>query len=96
MTEEHCNTCKDLRSIQRIFDADQSDIAENNLYTNTPVVVIDATEQWDAVNKFNIDFLAKVICQAMRPFCFFNYFIPLSTIHSYHNDCPFVAFTENL
>ncbi|XP_067036007.1 uncharacterized protein [Acropora muricata] len=60
LTEDDCNTCKDLQSIQRIFEADQSDIAENNLYTNTPVIVTDATKQWDAVNKFNIDFLAKM------------------------------------
>ncbi|XP_068685909.1 uncharacterized protein [Montipora foliosa] len=60
LTEDHCNSCKDLLSIKRISGADQSDIAEDYLFTNTPVIVTDATEQWDAVNKFNIDFLAEM------------------------------------
>ena len=95
LTEDDCNTCKDLQSIQRISEADQSDIAENNLYTNTPVIVTDATKQWDAVNKFNIDFLAKVICRAIKPFSFFILLFPCP-LYSNRIGCPFVDFSESL
>ena len=60
LTEEDCNNCKYLKSIKRIADANQSEIAENYLFTDTPVIVTDAMEEWGAVKTFDINFLAEV------------------------------------
>ena len=61
LTEEDCNNCKILKSIKRIANANQSEIAENHLFTDVPVIVTDAIEDWGAVKTFDINFLAEVV-----------------------------------
>ncbi len=60
MTEEDCNVCRKLRSIKRVSNVSQSDIADDYLFSNVPVIVTDAMNDWDALNKFDINFLTEV------------------------------------
>lgn len=62
LTEEDCNACKNLKSIKRIAGANQSEIADAYLFSNIPVIVTDAIEEWDALKKFDVNFLAEVMC----------------------------------
>ena len=69
MTEDDCDVCKNLSSIKRVANANQSEIADTYLFSNTPVIVIDAIEEWDAMKKFDINFLAEVICKSFPSCC---------------------------
>ena len=60
LTEEDCHVCRKLRSIKRVSDVSQSTIADDYLFSNIPVIVTDAMEEWDALEKFDITFLAEV------------------------------------
>jgi len=60
LTEEDCNACKNLKSIKRIAGANQSEIADAYLFSNIPVIVTDAIEEWDALKKFDVNFLAEM------------------------------------
>lgn len=60
MTEEDCNVCRKLRKIKRVSKVSQSTIADDYLFSNVPVIVTDAMSDWDALEKFEIIFLAEV------------------------------------
>lgn len=60
MTEEDCNVCRKLRNIKRVSNVSQSSIADDFLFSNVPVIVTDAVDDWDALKKFDINFLAEV------------------------------------
>jgi len=60
MTEEDCNVCRKLRNIKRVSNVSQSTIADDYLFSNVAVIVTDAMEEWDALEKFDVDFLAEV------------------------------------
>ncbi|KAL9963633.1 hypothetical protein ACROYT_G027159 [Oculina patagonica] len=60
MTEEDCNVCRKLRSIKRVSNVSQSDIADDYLFSNVPVIVTDAMDDWDALKTFDINFLAEL------------------------------------
>ena len=60
MTEEDCSVCRKLRKIERVSNVSQSTIADDYLFSNVPVIVTDAMEEWDALEKFDISFLAEV------------------------------------
>ena len=60
ITEEDCSVCRKLRKIKRVSNVSQSTIADDYLFSNVPVIVTDAMEEWDALGKFDIGFLAEV------------------------------------
>jgi len=60
MTEEDCNVCRKLRKIKRVSNVSQSTVADDYLFSNVPVIVTDAMGEWDALEKFDIVFLAEV------------------------------------
>ena len=60
ITEEDCSVCRKLRKIKRDSNVSQSTIADDYLFSNVPVIVTDAMEEWDALEKFDISFLAEV------------------------------------
>lgn len=60
ISEEDCNVCRKLRTIKRVANVSQSSIGDDYLLSNLPVIVTDAMEDWDAMKKFDINFLAEV------------------------------------
>ena len=60
LTEEDCSACQHLKGVKRIANASQSEIAESFLFNQIPVVVTDAVEGWDALEKFDLNYLAEV------------------------------------
>ena len=60
VTEEDCSVCGELKKIKRVSNVSQSTIADDYLFSNVPVIVTDAMEEWDALGKFDIGFLAEV------------------------------------
>ena len=61
LTEEDCNVCRKLIKVKRVSNISQSSIADDYLFSNVPVIVTDAMAEWDALEKFDIHFLAEVI-----------------------------------
>ncbi|KAJ7392637.1 hypothetical protein OS493_010288 [Desmophyllum pertusum] len=60
ISEEDCNVCRKLRTIKRVANVSQSSIGDDYLLSNLPVIVTDAMEDWDAMKKFDINFLAEM------------------------------------
>lgn len=60
MTEEDCDVCRKLRNVEKVSNVSQSSIANDYLFSNVPVIVTDAMEDWDALKKFDINFLTEV------------------------------------
>ena len=60
LTEEDCSACQHLKGVKRIANASQSEIAESFLFNQIPVIVTDAVEGWDALEKFDLNYLAEV------------------------------------
>ena len=60
LTEEDCNACQHLKGVKRIANASQGEIAETFLFNQIPVIVTDAVEGWDALEKFDLNYLAEV------------------------------------
>lgn len=60
LTEEDCNACQHLKGVKRIANASQSEIAESFLFNQIPVIVTDAVEGWDALEKFDLNYLAEL------------------------------------
>ena len=47
--------------IQRIANASHNTMSNEFLFSNSPVIVTDAVGNWEAVDKFSIEFLAEVL-----------------------------------
>ena len=70
--------------MKRIANASQSEIAESFLFNQIPVVVTDAVEGWDALEKFDLNYLAEV----PRAIPFNNQLLPMGD--SFWGGVPFI------
>ncbi len=53
--------CENLESIERVANMDHSVMAEDFLKRDNPVNVTDGMTDWEASDKFNVQFLHQVI-----------------------------------
>lgn len=60
LTEEDCKACKDFQTVMRVANISTSRVADDFLFSNIPVIVTDAMDDWEALKMFHLNFLTEI------------------------------------